>query len=87
MNLAVFVVMKALKETEHNLFENMIGVLDVVVDEFIKNKSLGKCFINVKQSRKIFVISHEDLLGRVVYVPKDDNSGYVSLVLNSYQHN
>lgn len=65
----------------------MLGSLNDTVDDFIETKVLGKCFYHVIQTDDIVIISHRQLHSRVIFVPvSNDDDGYVSLVLNSYQH-
>ena len=81
-----YVILQSMKQTGQNLFDGMEGAIDDVVDDFISNCQLGKCFYYVEESDEVLVISHRCVLSRVVLVPVDEQSGYVSLVLNSYQH-
>jgi len=44
-------------------------------------------FVHVQRSNNFLVVGLEKFVNKIIYVPDDeDDSGYISLVLSSYQH-
>ena len=83
----VWMVLKELIPTESTLYErDMRDCLpSIKLNRWIDGSQIGKCFRHVVESDNLVVHSAKFLISRIVFVP-DENGGFVSNILNSYQH-
>uniref|UniRef100_A0A7M5X8Q7 Uncharacterized protein n=1 Tax=Clytia hemisphaerica TaxID=252671 RepID=A0A7M5X8Q7_9CNID len=83
----VWMVMSELKPTARNLFTR--DMKDCIesdkINTYLERNQLGYCFTHVTDSNDLVVHRAKFLISRVVMIP-DDAGGYVSYILNCYQH-
>ena len=81
------VVVKLFQITGQKLYTE--DSLDATTNGFIQDEVLGSCFYHVAKTNEIVIISTQCLIHRMIFVPDSPdnlNSGFLSHVLKSYQH-
>ena len=66
--------------------EDNLG-FDDGLDGIINSGTLGCMFVHVRKSDRLQIVGLENFVSKIIYVPDhEDDSGNISLVLSSYQH-
>ena len=82
----VFCLIQRFLQTNLNLYDGIRNLMSDKLQNYVDNQKLGKHFIHVTKIFEFDIINASSLVRRVIFVPSDDNSGFLSRELFSYQH-
>ena len=68
-----------LRQLPDGLFYDQVGYGDEIMDSLVTNRYLGMFCDHVEKTDIVFLVNHNLITNRVVYIKDDISSGYVTL--------